>query len=287
MLIDLQIHSTYSDGYLTPTELAGTLHKKGIKVAALTDHNTVGGLDLFRKACKKYKIKPISGIELYVTYKRKRMNMLWYNFDEVNQKLHKILKNSHVRRKTSVRKILERLIRRGMKIDIDKLFDKYTRYTPVNHIIDDIWSTPANRKVIKERLELKNPREEDIIREFFRNPDIGMLRETYIGLERILKIKKEVGGQLVLNHPAKHRYIKVENIEELRKLDIDGIEVLSPHHSVGAVMYIQQLAREFNFIETGGSDFHKFEGYNYPIQSSWDYFTIDSKLLRNVDRIIG
>ncbi|MBU4375047.1 PHP domain-containing protein, partial [Patescibacteria group bacterium] len=64
MLIDLQLHSTYSDGYLTPTELAGFLAKQGVKIAALTDHNTVGGLDEFRQACRACKIKPITGVEL-------------------------------------------------------------------------------------------------------------------------------------------------------------------------------------------------------------------------------
>jgi predicted metal-dependent phosphoesterase TrpH len=62
MLIDLQLHSTYSDGYLTPTQIVKFIAKHGIKVAAITDHNTVSGLYEFRNSCKKYKIKPITGI---------------------------------------------------------------------------------------------------------------------------------------------------------------------------------------------------------------------------------
>jgi predicted metal-dependent phosphoesterase TrpH len=55
MLIDLQFHSTYSDGYLTPTQLAQFMSKQGIKVAALTDHNTVSGINQFKKPCNKLK----------------------------------------------------------------------------------------------------------------------------------------------------------------------------------------------------------------------------------------
>ena len=63
MLIDLQLHSTYSDGYLTPNQLADFLSVNNIKVAALTDHNTIGGLDEFKSAFEKKKNKTISGGE--------------------------------------------------------------------------------------------------------------------------------------------------------------------------------------------------------------------------------
>ena len=50
-------------------------------------------------------------------------------------------------------------------------------------------------------------------------------------------------------------------------------------------MYIQYLAREFDFITTGSSDFHRHEGNNYTIQNSWQYFKIDSKYLRKIGKI--
>lgn len=82
MLIDLQLHSIYSDGYLTPTQLVSFLSKNKIKLAALTDHNTIEGLGEFRRACKLKKIRSINGLELYCKHKNKRINILWYNFDE-------------------------------------------------------------------------------------------------------------------------------------------------------------------------------------------------------------
>ena len=57
MLIDLQLHSTCSDGYLTPSEVAKTCRERGVKVASLTDHNTVSGQEEFARACKELKIK--------------------------------------------------------------------------------------------------------------------------------------------------------------------------------------------------------------------------------------
>ena len=286
MLIDLQLHSTYSDGYMTPTEIVKFIKNQGVKVAALTDHNTVGGVDEFVLACKKNKIKPIVGMELYVKLKNHKFNLLWYNFDHNDPLLHKFLRDSHVRRRAQVRNVLKKLSRRGFELDVPKILDKYNRYIPINRVVDDFMSARKNKNKVKKVLKTKIPREEDIISEFFRNKDMGILRESYISVERVVDLKKKIGGQLVICHPAKFHYISIENWEKLKKMGIDGVEKMSPHHSIGAVMYIQQLARELDFVETGGSDFHRFEGGTYPLQYSWQYFEVDSDYLRRINKII-
>ena len=287
MLIDLQLHSTYSDGYLTPTELVKFISAQGVKAASLTDHNTVGGLDEFKIACEKYNIKPITGLELYIKLDGKRFNVLWYNFDNNSPELHKILRNSQIRRRGQVRKILEQLKKQKFKIKIDKILDKYTHYTPINHIIDDICSAPANLIKIKKELDNKNPQEGEIIHKYFRNHEIGILRESYIDITRIFELRKKIGGQIILCHPAKYSYIKYDNWKKLKKMGLDGAEILSPHHSIGAVMYSQYLARKLNFIQTGGSDFHRRERGKTNIKNCYDYFKIDSKYLKGIKKIIG
>jgi len=287
MLIDLQLHSTYSDGYLTPTELAKFIAQEGVKVAALTDHNTVSGLEEFRLACKKYKIKPIAGIEIYTKLDLTKLNLLWYNFDEIDPELHKVLRNSQIRRRSKVRKTLAQLKKKGFKINIDKVLDKFTHYVPINRIVNNILSVRANRQKIKKHLQLKKVRERDVIKEYFKNKSHLVLHESYIDIKRVLALREKIGGQLILNHPGRHNRLRRELLVKLKKIGIDGIEVLSPHHSVGAIMLAQALAREFNFIATGGSDFHRHEGGGMPVQNSWEYFKIDSKQLRGVKKIIG
>jgi len=287
MLIDLQLHSTYSDGYLTPTELAQFIAKQGVKIAALTDHNTVGGLDEFRQACKQYKIKPITGLELYVKLNNKRFNLLWFNFNDTDPELHKILRNSQIRRRNKVRRILLKLKSEGFKIDIEKTIDRYTHYVPINQIVDDIWSIPINRAKIKKELNDKNPPENKIIHQYFRNPKIGILRESYINFKRVLKLRKKINGQLILNHPGKHNQLKPDLIKQLQKLGIDGIEVISPHHSIGTIIYAQTLAYELNLIMTGGSDFHRHERGRAMIKNCYNYFKVDSRYLKGINKIIG
>lgn len=287
MLIDLQLHSRYSDGYLTPTELADFIASKGVKAAAITDHNTVGGFAEFKRACKERGIKPIVGLELYVKLHSSRFNILWYNFDENSPELHDMLRNSQIRRRRQVRNILEKLVKKGFKFKVNKLLDKYTRYVPINHVVDHIVSEPVNFKKIKKELDAKQPRESDIIKKYFKDSKIGVLRNSYINFLRVVELRKKIGGQLVLCHPAKHNYINIKMIEKLIGLGLDGIEVLSPHHSLGAVMYTQYLVKHYDLLSTGGSDFHREEGNSALVQSAWDYYMIDAEHLRRVDEVIG
>ncbi len=287
MFIDLQLHSTYSDGYLTPTQLARFMAKQGVRIASLTDHNTVGGLDEFRRICRTYKIKPIAGLELYVKLNNQRFGILWFNFDDKNPELHNILRDSQTRRRNQARTILQKLFDQGFKIDVNRILDKYNHYIPINQVVDDIYALPYNRKKIKRELGVVNPIEGEIIMEYFKNSEIGILHESYININRILKLRKKIGGQIILNHPGKRHKLKRDFLEKLKKSGIDGIELFSPHHSFGAIMYIQFISRELDFINTGGSDFHRFEGGSFAIQNSWQYYKIDSKFLRKIEEVIG
>ncbi len=287
MLIDLQLHSTYSDGYLTPSEVAKFVADQGVKVAALTDHNTVGGIDEFRNACHEHKIKPITGLELYVKLHGWRFNLLWYNFDETDPDLHNMLRSSQVRRRRMVRLALNRLVDKGFRMDADKILDKYNHYVPINHTVDDFLRVGYNARRVRRELGLKHPDEGDVIREYFRSKDIGILHNSYIDMDSIVKLKKKIGGQLVLCHPAKSASLGRDFLLIIKKLGIIGLEKLSPHHSYNSIMFIQRLAREYGLIETGGSDFHCFEGGQAPLQYSWQYYKVDSKLLRGVKKIIG
>lgn len=287
MLIDLQVHSMYSDGYLHPTELAEMLKGKGVKVAALTDHNTVGGISEFQHACKMRGIKPIVGMELYVKLNHKKFNILWFNFNKDHQDLHKALYNTHVRRKANVRRILNNLKRSGFKLNVEKILDRFNRYTPINHIVDEFLAQPGVLSQVRKTLKTKELREEDVMKEYFFNPKYGILHETYMNIERVLKLRQKIGGQIVLNHPGKNNCLGKDFLAKLKKMGFDGIEVISAHHSIGATMYAQYMARQFGFLETGGSDYHKDEGFTAPIQNCYAYFKIDSKYLLGIEKIIG
>jgi len=287
MLIDLQLHSTYSDGYLTPSRLADFLSANGIKIAALTDHNTIGGLDEFKEACQKKKIKTINGVELYVKLGHKKFNLLWYNFDKNNPGLHNLLRDSQARRRRQIRNALIKLNQHGFKIDGGRLLDKFNHYIPLNHLIDEISKIPANKNLIIKQLKIANPSQDEILIKIFKNSAFAKISESYINLKQILSLKKTIRGQLILNHPGKHNSLDRKFIAGLKAFGLDGLEIISPHHSIGAVMQLGRLAKENNLIMTGGSDFHRFEPAPADLNSCYDYFRIDSNYLTDIKKIIG
>jgi len=287
MLIDLQLHSTYSDGYLTPSQLADFLSANNVKIAALTDHNTISGLDEFKLSCEKKKIKAIPGVELYVKLGHKKFNLLWYNFDRRDAELHNLLRISQARRRRQIRNALNKLKQRGFQIDESRLLDKFNHYIPLNHLIDQISKIPANKKIIVKKLKTANPSQDKVLIKIFKNKAFARISESYIGLKQILNLKKTIRGQLILNHPGKHERLDRKFIAGVKALGLDGLEILSPHHSIGAVMQLQRLAKEYKLIMTGGSDFHRFEPAPADLNSCYNYFRIDSDYLTDIKKIIG
>jgi len=285
MLIDLQLHSINSDGYLDPTQVAGLCNDRGLKVVSLTDHNTVSGQEEFKRACKQFGIKTIPGMELYVTLKNRHLNLLWYNFDIDHPELHKILRETQNRRKSNARRVLQKLANKGYVMDINAVLDQHNHYLPINHIVDSF--ARLNKEKIKKEFGRKYVTSTEIIRHYFRSQNKVKLHESYINIERVFKLRKKVGGQLILCHPCRFHRIERDVLEKLTKMGLDGIETLSPHHSWNAISYLQALAEQYKLIMTGGSDFHLFEKDEYfKIRSSWDYFTIDSKMLKDISKII-
>jgi hypothetical protein len=287
MKIDLQLHSTYSDGYLTPAKLADFAVEQGMKVVSLTDHNTVAGQEEFRIACARQRIKVIPGLELYVKVGSRKLNILWYNYRANSPELQAILEETRRRRRRNMRHKLEQLVKLGFYLKVEAVLAKYPNYVPINKIVDELLAVPYNQRKVKRELGLKVLREEDLMTAYFFDKQLSPLRDAYISLERVLQIRQKIGGQIIFCHPGHHNKMRGKIIPKLKKMGLDGLELLSPHHSHEAIMYIQYLAQIFNFITTGGSDFHKFESPDKKIRYSGQWFEIDSKYLRQINRIIG
>lgn len=288
--IDLQLHSTYSDGKYTPTEIAEYLHGHGVKVAAITDHNTVGGINEFFLACKERDIKPISGIELYVRYGSSKVNILFYNFDQHNAEFHAFLRKTQIQRHRNVAKALRYWKNQGMDINVEKILSQYNHYVPINGVVRSIRKSPINRKRIMKDLNRKKPHEWEVIKYYFKDRKKYYLEETHVDFRRLKKLHSKIGGQMIVAHAGKSSIKGALIISMLKNKLIDGMEILSPHHGWDDVSYYQhELSDCKSIIFTGGSDFHgpsSDDGSDF-IDSAWEYFKINSRFLPNIEKIIG
>jgi 3',5'-nucleoside bisphosphate phosphatase len=287
MLIDLQLHSKYSDGYLSPKVIAKMLNDFKVKVASLTDHNSISGLDEFKKACDAYNIKTINGLELYVRHKSHTFNVLWYNFDLSSKKLQLMLERTWSRRRKKFLAIIEEIKKKGLIIEVEKYLKNHQNYLPVNHLVWQIWNNKKNQKIIKAELNKEAPREEDIVSHYFYPEKGSSLSEARISFITLAKLREEIGGQLFLAHPCLHKYINKNLIIEPKKIGLDGIELLSPHHNYSSIVILSSIIKELDLMATGGSDFHLPANEGTGPKYSWQWFKIDSSHLRKINKVIG
>lgn len=287
MKIDLQIHSLHSDGYHSPAQLARMLKVNNIKVASLTDHNTIAGQQEFAKACRKYGIKAIPGLELYVRYKSRTFNLLWYNYQADSDELQKMLESTWVRRRKIVEKVDTRLRRLGFRFNLDKFIKSHPHYLPVNHWADVLKRSTYNRSIIKKILAESEILEDSIIKELF-YPKMGIkLQEARVSLTRVLNLRKQIGGQVILCHPGLNNKLKNNLLAGLLDAGLDGVELLSPHHSISTVAYLSREIKKRELIATAGSDFHLAAPMSLSPRYAWQWFSVESRDLYNIHKIIG
>jgi predicted metal-dependent phosphoesterase TrpH len=228
----------------------------------------------------------VPGLELYVRYKSRTFNVLWYNYNQSSPELARMLESTWVRRRRFAEKVSGRLRRLKIKFDLDSFIKQHPRYLPANHLADVIWSIPSNRRLIKNALETDFVREDDIMR-FCLFPHIGpRLQDAHVSLTRLLKLRKQVGGQLIFCHPGLNNKLRGKLLEDLLAAGLDGVELLSPHHGHNTIMYLNAIVKREKIITSGGSDFHKAGDSETRPRYSWDWFVVKSEDLPGVRKII-
>ena len=128
--IDLHVHSLFSDGTCTPEELVDKASAQGLVAFALTDHDTVGGVDRALAAAKDKHLQVIPGVELSCEYqitptRSKEIHILGYNIDWKQKELLDTLEAVAKERDDRNKKMCENLQKAGYPIDYDSLIERF------------------------------------------------------------------------------------------------------------------------------------------------------------------
>ena len=128
--IDLHVHSTFSDGTCTPEELVAMAVKKGLVAMALTDHDTVEGVEYAIETAKDTNLQVIPGVELSCEHvispkKKKEIHILGYNLDYRQPELVETLASVARERDDRNRKMCENLKKGGYPIDYESLTARF------------------------------------------------------------------------------------------------------------------------------------------------------------------
>ena len=252
-IIDLHVHSTESDGTLTPEELVAEAKKAGLAAFALTDHDTCQGVGKAMPCAVSAGIELIPGIELSTDYHGKEVHIVGLYIDIENEQLLK--KTAEYRKCRSERNALmvEALQKEGLSITMEELVAENP----------DCVITRANiARFLYEHGQIKS------VREAF-DRYIGDHCKCYVGRLKVsssdaVRLIKAAGGIAILAHPLLYGLSSThlqKLIEELKEARLDGLEAIYSTYTTGEEQQMKRLAKENGLLISGGSDFH---GTNKP-----------------------
>lgn len=248
--IDLHTHSTASDGCLTPTELLERAARLGLAALALTDHDTVAGLDEARAAAARNGVELVAGCELSVVWPVGFMHLLGLFLPERPEKLMAAMDHLMDRRHDRNRRIVEKLNGLGLTLT----------YAEVQAIAGEgSVGRPHLALAMQARGYVADV--EQAFQEYLGSRGRAYVPKDQFTPEQALAALKAEGATTVLAHPFSLRAtgrVLENKVRKLKDLGLDGLECLYPEHSPDQTREFLRLARKLDLAVTGGSDFHGF-----------------------------
>ncbi|HOP29374.1 MAG TPA: PHP domain-containing protein [Spirochaetota bacterium] len=247
--IDLHCHTTASDGIKTPSGLIDFAIENGVTVLAITDHDTINGLEEAINYTRGMDFHFIPGIEFSIAYKGGSFHLVGLYVDHTYTPI--ITKTRHLQevRDNRIYRIIDDLESHGV-------------FIPVEEVQNESNGGAMGRPHVA-RVMVKHGYA-NTINEVFRNYLVkgkpGYVPKERIDLDEAVSLIKGAGGIPVIAHPVSLNYKNLEEFEILLKGFIDagveGLEVYSSMHRPVEVEEFLRLVKKYNLIASGGSDYH-------------------------------
>ena len=245
-VIDLHTHSTASDGIYAPAELLQKAHTSGLRVLALTDHDTTNGLDEARAAALQLGIDFIPGIEINTDVGTDEIHVLGYYLDYQHPEFQQVLQVLRDARERRGQRMVELLNEQGIAVSWER----------VRAIAQGSVGRPHVAKALLEAGYVQS------ISEAF-DKYIGKSCPAYVPRYRLapidaVRLIRSANGLPVMAHP-----IDLPGIDELRnwlpelvEAGLVGLETYYGPYTQEQERQLRALADQYHLIPTGGTDFH-------------------------------
>lgn len=244
--VDLHLHTNCSDGTLAPVELLELVRSAELAAFSVTDHDTLDGYRQIKGMLTDHDPELVAGIELSVSNNVYDLHLLAYCFDPENEKLNQALEQFQTKRNQRGHTMVERLNKLGVNIT----FEDVARVASGAAI-----GRPHIARAILDSKAVKSF--EEAFTSYIGNNGPAYVPKENFTIEETIKLVHAAGGAVVLAHPAieeTYRYLPM-----LVESGLDGIELAHPSANVSDRDRIKNLARQYNLLMTGGSDFHGLE----------------------------
>ncbi len=246
-MIDLHVHSTYSDGSLTPGQLVERARGLGLSAFALTDHDTTEGL-LHLPEPGEGDVTVVPGVEISAGVARGTLHVLGYYIDLGNDRLQSVLAQIRNGREVRNRQILERLNALGLELSWEDVLD---------HSDAGVVGRPHFALALESHGYVNG--KDDAFARYLAKGCPAYVDRFRLSPEESIAVIRQAGGVPVLAHPFTlqlGRSALRDFVSGLVSHGLAGIEVYYSEHSSERRAHYTGLVREFNLIATGGSDFH-------------------------------
>jgi predicted metal-dependent phosphoesterase TrpH len=246
--IDLHTHSNCSDGSLTPTELVARAAAAGVEVLALTDHDTVAGLEQAEQSAGVHGLRLVPGVEISASWRAQAIHVLGLWIDPASAELRSVLKMQAERRRARMRKICARLEKLGL---------------PGPLLLAAVEAQPG----LPTRAHLANAmvagghvgRADEAFRRYLGAGKPANVAAEWPALDVVVGWIRAAGGVAALAHPARYALSAGARRQMLADFVAAGggaLEVVTGANGAQHVEGVAALAVKYGLMGSVGSDFH-------------------------------
>ena len=261
--IDLHVHSIFSDGYMSISELVQMAKSNNVKTFAISDHDDVRNFEILKPLAKKYNLNIVSAVELSTYYicpsdcKARKVHLLGYGIDIYNSKLVELMQTYKNKRFKANIEMLNNILQIGINVP-NCIFDevKFENYLSI--------ATEMKRVLVK------NDYDYEFVKNFIDKvkPFVPNYKNYEIDIFKALQLIQYCGGVAVLAHPQEIKLDFKEKdflIKKLKAKGLKGVEVYHADASQSEMAENLKLANENQLLISVGSDYHRPDKNNKTI----------------------
>lgn len=243
-MVDLHTHTTASDGTLAPGELVREAARRGVRVLAITDHDSTEGLaEALEEAARHPPLTLVPGIEINCDVEGGETHILGYFPDYQAEWFQAFCREQRVERVARVHRIAARLAELGMPIDPQEVFDLVKEGSAGRPHIAQVMVNHGYVKSVREAFD-----------KYLRAGGAAHVPRKKLSPPEAVALLRKAHGVPVLAHPGLAG--KDEEIPQLVSAGLMGIECYYQEHSAAQTAAYLQTCKDLGLVATGGSDFH-------------------------------
>ncbi|MFC1669616.1 PHP domain-containing protein [Spirochaetota bacterium] len=247
--IDLHTHTTASDGIYAPEKLIDMAIENNLIALAITDHDAIDGLQSAVNYAQNINIKFIPGIEFSVDYDMGSFHLVGLGIKPDDEKIIARTKKLQHSRDTRAKRIIEDLEKHDIHITIEEVLEESSSGSI---------GRPHLARVMVKHGYAKNIK--DVFKDYLVKGKPGYAKKDRVKLDEAISLIRDSGGVPIIAHPISLGFKDFSDFENILKDFIDmglaGIEVFSSMHKNNEVKEFQNIAKKYDLIISGGSDFH-------------------------------